>query len=45
MEETYKGERSMSEKWKKLIKVKDSTPGKMYGNVKTINPTRAITSG
>ena len=25
--------------------VKDSAPGKMYGNVKTINPTRVITSG
>ena len=39
---------SISEKWKKFITVKDSTPGKMYGNVKTHkigNPTRVITSG
>ena len=38
---------SISEKWKKFITVKDSTPGKMYGNVKTHkigNPTRVITS-
>ena len=39
---------SISEKWKKFITVKDSTPGKMYGNVKTHkigNPIRVITSG
>ena len=39
---------SISEKWKKFITVKDSAPGKMYGNVKTHkigNPTRVITSG
>ena len=39
---------SISEKWKKFITVKDSTPGKMNGNVKTHkigNPTRVITSG
>ena len=39
---------SISEKSKKFITVKDSTPGKMYDNVKTHkkgNPTRVITSG
>ena len=38
---------SISEKWKKFMTLKDSTPGKMYGNVKTHeigNPTRDITS-
>ena len=39
---------SISEKSKKFITVKDSTPGKMYDNVETHkigNPTRVITSG
>ena len=40
--------KSIREKWKKFIKVKDLTLGKMYGNVKTLkidNPTTVITSG
>ena len=39
--------KSISKKWKKFTTVKDSTPGKMHGNLKTHNignPTRAITS-
>ena len=28
--------KSISEKWKKFITVKDSTPGKMHDNVKPI---------
>ena len=46
--EKWYSNKSISEKWKKFITVKDSTPGKMYGNVKTHkigNPTRVITSG
>ena len=46
--EKWYNNKSISEKWKKFIAVKDSTPGKMYGNVKTHkigNPTRVITSG
>ena len=40
--------KSISEKWKKFITVKDSTPGKIYDNVKTHkigNSARVITSG
>ena len=40
--------KSISEKRKKFITVNNSTPGKMYDNVKTHkigNPTRVITSG
>ena len=40
--------KSIKEKWKKFITVKDLTLGKIYGNVKTLkidNPTRAIPSG
>ena len=46
--EKWYNNKSISEKWKKFITVKDSTPAKMYGNVKTHkigNPTRVITSG
>ena len=46
--EKWYNNKSISEKWKKFITVKDSTPGKMYGNVKTHktgNPTRVMTSG
>ena len=46
--EKWYNNKSISKKWKKFITVKDSTPGKMYGNVKTHkigNPTRVITSG
>ena len=46
--EKWYSNKSISEKWKKFTTVKDSTPGKMYGNVKTHkigNPTRVITSG
>ena len=46
--EKWYNNKSISEKWKKFRAVKDSTPGKMYGNIKTHkigNPTKAITSG
>ena len=46
--EKWYNNKNISEKWKKSITVKNSTPGKMYGNVKTQqidNPTRVITSG
>ena len=46
MEKWYNNN-SISEKWKKFMTLKGSTPGKMYGNVKTHkigNPTRDITS-
>ena len=46
--EKWYNNKSISEKWKKFIMVKHSSPGKMYGNVKTDkigNPTRVITSG
>ena len=43
MEKWYNN-KSISEKWKKFITLKDSTPGKMYGNV-IGNPTRVKTSG
>ena len=45
--EKWYNNKGISEKWKKFITVKDSTPGKMYGNIKThkiCNPTRVITS-
>ena len=42
--EKWYNNKSISEKWKKFITLKDSTPGKMYGNV-IGNPTRVITSG
>ena len=40
--EKWYNNKSISEKWKKFTTVKDSTPGKMYGNVKAHkigNPT------
>ena len=46
--EKWYNDKNISKKWKKFITVKDSTLGKMYGNVKTHkigNPTRVITSG
>ena len=46
--EKWYNDKSINEKWKKFITVKDSTPGNMYGNVKTHkigNPARVITSG
>ena len=46
--EKWHTNKSISQKWKKSITVKDSRPGKMYGNVKTHkigNPSRVITSG
>ena len=46
--EKWYNNKNIRKKWKKFIKVKDSTSGKMYGNVKTHrigNPTRVITSG
>ena len=46
--EKWYNNKSISEKWKKFIMVKHSSPGKMHGNVKTDkigNPTRVITSG
>ena len=46
--EKWYNNKSISEKWKKFIMARDSTPGKTYGNVKMHkigNPTRVITSG
>ena len=46
--EKWYNNKSISKNWKKFITVKDSTPAKMYGNVKMHkigNPTRVITNG
>ena len=46
--EKWYNNKNITKRWEKFITVRDSTPGKMYGNVKMDkigNPTRVITSG